>query len=160
MIDESAADIIESIGVELVSRLAPEELPLFPELAQDFRRNGRGRGQGTSKDQMLGFGVAEAMMLLTPVILEFAKGFWDAIAQQAGDTVSQAVGTRLLERFRKPKSVPGHDSKNQDIVAFTPDQARKVHDIAAQQARRLRIPDEQARLLADAMAGVLLLPRK
>ena len=43
MADESA-EVVRSVGLELVSRLAPEELPLYPSLVSQFQGAKRGRG--------------------------------------------------------------------------------------------------------------------
>lgn len=55
-------DVIESISRELVSRLAPEELPLYPSLLSQFQdaKGSRRRKAAASDDQLLGFGAAEA----------------------------------------------------------------------------------------------------
>ena len=65
-------EIVGSVGRELVSHLAPEELPLYPAPLSQFQdaKGGRGR-KGSSDDQLLGVGAAEAVTMLTPVILSF-----------------------------------------------------------------------------------------
>jgi len=69
---EETDEIVGSLGRELVSGLAPEELPLYPSLLSQFQGAKRGRGgKKSSDDQLLGFGAAEAMTMLTPVILSF-----------------------------------------------------------------------------------------
>jgi hypothetical protein len=59
-------EIVASISRELVSHLAPEELPLYPSLLNQFQsaKSGRGR-KGSSDDQLLGFGAAEIMTMMT-----------------------------------------------------------------------------------------------
>ena len=54
-------EIVRSIGRELVSHLAPEELPIYPSLVSQFQDAKRGRGRNASSDdQLLGFGAGEA----------------------------------------------------------------------------------------------------
>ena len=72
--------IVGSLGRELVSDLAPEELPLYPSLLSQFQDAKRSRGGKSSDDQLLGFGAAEALTMLTPVILSFTSSFWQALA--------------------------------------------------------------------------------
>ena len=77
-------EIVGSIGRELVSRLAPEELPLYSSLVKQSQGARRGRGgKASSDDQLLGFGAAEAMTMLTPVILSFTGSFWQALVAEA-----------------------------------------------------------------------------
>jgi hypothetical protein len=57
-------EIVRSVGLEHVSRLAPEELPLYPSLVSQFQDAKRSRGgRASSDDQLLGFGAAEAMTI-------------------------------------------------------------------------------------------------
>ena len=86
-------EIVGSIGRELVSRLAPEELPLYPSLVKQSQDPKRGRGgRASSEDQVLGFGAAEAMTMLTPVILTFTGSFWKAlVAETAQDSAHGVV---------------------------------------------------------------------
>jgi len=50
MADESA-EVVRSVGLELVSRLAPEELPLYPSLVSQFQ--GAKRGRGVKRHRMI-----------------------------------------------------------------------------------------------------------
>ena len=86
-------EIVGSIGRELVSRIAPEELPLYPSLVQQSQGAKRGRvGGASSDDQLLGFGAAEAMTMVTPVILSFTGSFWKAlVAEAAHDSVHGVI---------------------------------------------------------------------
>lgn len=144
-------DVVGSIGVELVSCLAPEELPLFPALLRQFQGADVRGNRGSSKDQLLGFGVGESVVLLTPVILEFSRGLWKAMLEQAGETVMHEVLQHLPARLRHQK--PADDDSKFGIAEI-----RKVRAIARQEAKRLNIPDDQAQLLADAVVGVLNAP--
>lgn len=43
---DETAEIVRSVGFELVSRLAPEELPLYPSLVSQFQGAKRGGRRG------------------------------------------------------------------------------------------------------------------
>jgi hypothetical protein len=148
MADETA-EIVRSVGFELVSRLAPEELPLYPSLVSQFQGAKRGRGgKASSDDQLLGFGAAEAMTMLTPAILSFTSGFWQAlVAEAARNSVHGVV-----------EYVKAHLPGRHEVAAgppLTPGQLQLVRTVAEREARRLDISDARAGLLADAMVGVL-----
>jgi hypothetical protein len=149
VVPDEADEIVRSIGHDLVSALAPEELPLYPALAEQFEGTDGGRDRA-SGDQLLGFGVGEAAILLTPVILEFVRAFWDALAAQASDTAVHGVLKYLRGRGRK-------DTRDK-VSALTAGQLERVRAIAAEQASRLKIADDKAGLLADAIVGVLAIP--
>jgi hypothetical protein len=143
-------EIIGSIGRELVSHLAPEELPLYPSLLSQFQgvKGGR-RRKASSDDQLLGFGAAEAVTMITPVILNFTFGFWEALlAEAARDPVVEYVKAHL----------PGHHGADRGPRQLTADQLQLVRTVAEREARRLDISEKRAGLLADVMVGVLAGP--
>jgi hypothetical protein len=145
-------EIVRSLGLELVSRLAPEELPLYPALASQFEGKTGGRGKALSDDQLLGFGGGEAVALLTPVILAFSRDCWQALLAETAQTAVHAV-VQHLQALR-----PGHQHGRPDPPQLTAEQVQRVRIVAEQQARRLKISKAQAGLLADAMVGVLAAP--
>jgi len=142
-------EIVRSVGVELVSRLAPEELPLYPSLAAEFEAPRGARRRGSSEDQLLGFGAGEAITLLTPVILVFTRCFWQALLDEAAHTAVDSV----LQRLRAFRA--GHQHGTQEPPPLTREQLALVRTVAEREARRLDVSDGQAGLLADAMVGVL-----
>ena len=118
-------EIVGSIGRELVSRLAPEELPLYSSLVKQSQDPRRGRGgKASSEDQLLGFGAAEAMTMLTPVILSFTGSFWKALvaeaAQNSAHGVVEYVKTHLPGRHEAAAAVP-----------LTPGQLQVVRTVAS-----------------------------
>jgi hypothetical protein len=148
---EETDEIVGSLGRKLVSDLAPEELPLYPSLLSQFQGARRGRGGKSSDDQMLGFGAAEALTMLTPVILSFTSSFWQALVAEAARSSVHGV----LECVRA--HLPGrHEAAPPPLTA---DQLQLVRAVAERQARRLDISDGQAGLLADAMVGLLAAPQ-
>ena len=144
-------EIIGSIGRELVSHLAPEELLLYPSLVKQLQGAKRGRRKASSDDQLLGFGAAEAMTMLTPVILSFTGSFWQALVAEAAENsvhgVIEYVKAHLPGRHGAAAGPP-----------LTPGQLQHVRAVAEREARRLDISEAQAGLLADAMVGVLTAP--
>src|SRR5207248_1318773 len=139
-----------SLGRELVSGLAPEELPLYPSLLGQFQGAKPGRGGKSSDDQLLGFGAAEALTMLTPVILSFTSSFWQALVAE----VTQGAAHGVLEYVKA--HLPGHQEAAPPLTA---DQLRLVRAVAEREARKLDIPGGQAGLLADAMVGLLAAPQ-
>jgi hypothetical protein len=143
--------IVGSLGRELVSDLAPEELPLYPSLLSQFQGAKRGRGGKSSDDQLLGFGAAEALTMLTPVILSFTSSFWQALVAE----VAQGPAHGVLEYVKA--HLPGHHAAAPPPL--TADQLQLVRTVAEREARRLDISEGQAGLLADAMVGLLTAPQ-
>lgn len=144
-------EIVGSIGRGLVSRLAPEELPLYPSLVKQSQGAKRGqRGAASSDDQLLGFGAAEAMTMLTPVLLSFSGSFCKALVAEAADSSAHGVVEYLKAHFL------GHHGPA--APPLTPGQLQLVRTVAEREARRLDVSEKQAGLFADAMVGVLTAP--
>jgi hypothetical protein len=153
MADETDGEVVSSLSRELVSGLAPEELPLYPSLLSQFQhaKSAKGkRGNKSSDDQLLGFGGAEAITMLTPVILAFTNGFWQALVAEAAKGSAHGVLTYVRAHL------PGH---HEAAPPLTDDQLRLVRTIAEREALRLDLPEGQAGLLADAMMGALAVPQ-
>lgn len=147
---EETDEIVSSLGRELVSDLAPEELPLYPSLLTQFQRARRGHRGKTPDDQLLGFGDAETLTMLTPVILSFASGFWQALVAEAAKSSAHGV----IEYVRS--HLTGHHAAA--APPLTQDQLTLVQTVAEREARRLGISEDQAGLLTDAMLGALIAP--
>jgi len=145
-------EIVGSLGRELVSSLAPEELPLYPSLLSQFQGARRGGAGKSSEDQFLGFGGAEALTMLTPVILTFTSSFWQALVAEA----ARSSVHRVLECVSA--HLPGHHEAAAP-PPLTADQLQLVRTVAEREARRLEISQGQAGLLADAMVGLLGAPQ-
>jgi hypothetical protein len=145
-------EIVGSIGRELVSRLVPEELPLYPSLVKQLQGAKRGRrGKASSDDQLLGFGAAEAVTMLTPVILSFTASFWQALVTEAAKDSAHGV-VEYLKAHR-----PGRHEAAAG-PPLTPGQLQLVRTVAEREACRLDVSESQAGLLADAMVGMLTAP--
>jgi len=144
-------EVVLSLSRELVSGLAPEELPLYPSLLTQFQRaKGGKRGKNSPDDQLLGFGGAEAITMLTPVILAFTNGFWQALVAEAAKGSAHGV----LEYVRA--HLPGH---HEAAPPLTEDQLKLVRTVAEREALRLDLPEGQVGLLTDAMMGALAVPQ-
>jgi hypothetical protein len=148
---EETDEIVGSLGRELVSDLSPEELPLYPSLLSQFQGDRRGRAGRASDDQLLGFGGADALTMLTPVILTFASGFWQALVAEVAQTSAHGV----LEHIKA--HLPGRGAAAGPPL--TANQLQLVRTVAEREARRLDIPEDQAGLLANAMVGLLAAPQ-
>lgn len=150
---EETNEVVSSLSRELVSGLAPEELPLYPSLLIQFQgakgAKGGKRGKNSSDDQLLGFGGAEAITMLTPVILAFTNGFWQALVAEAAKDSAHGV----IEYVRA--HLPGH---HEAAPPLTEDQLKLVRTVAEREALRLNLPEGQVGLLTDAMMGALTAP--
>jgi hypothetical protein len=149
-----AADVARA----LIREEAPQEIPIFKANSEAYFKNpARVLAQQTpGKEDMLGFGVAEATTFLTPVVLavmgevvtfliaEVKKAF----EKEGSSRIEQTV-RNLFRKLRGPEEKPA--------VTLTQDQLREVHKRAFAKALMLKLSDARARQLADAIVSDLVL---
>jgi hypothetical protein len=158
---EDANDVVVVVARDLVARTAPQELPLFRATSAAYLDDPdsvlRAR---TPKDEVLGFGVGEAVVLITPAALEIAKAVVSFLASQVRSAVeaetSDAIKARVHDLFRRDRESAPDAGTAPGSPALTDEQLRRVHDLALEKARALDVPEPRAALLADAMVGSLV----
>ncbi|GAA2531956.1 hypothetical protein GCM10010423_29380 [Streptomyces levis] len=137
---------------DVVSEVAPEELPLVAGLAGfDDAGAVRRLGGGDRRRETLGFGIGEAAALVTPVV-------WLAVDQAAqrivGTWVDSGItrmGTALRRLFRRPVSEPVV------IPPLTREQLALVRESVLTMAGQRGLEAERAAVIADAVVTRLVL---
>jgi hypothetical protein len=136
-----------------VAQAAPEELPLFPAATEAYREGKDLTNE--SGEEMLGFGVDAAVVLLTPVALTVAKdvlGFLRVQLQKQAAKHGETLIDRLVDRLLRRNDDKPAEPEPADL---TDDQLDQVRDFALQKAKQLKLPDAKAKLLADSLVGSL-----
>lgn len=149
-------ELIAQCAREILTVVAPQELPLFGPTRRHYVQEGAlPAASAKGKDEMLGFGLGGAEMLLTPVVfavvIELARKIGggvldatgDALKERAASTSERALG-RLLGRPAATGPTP-----------LTEGQITAIRQQVVDHARALNVQDAQARLLADAVVGGL-----
>ena len=146
--------LIQDIASEVVSRVAPQEVPIFHAVSAAYFANPtRALKQSRSKDSVLGFGLASFAVVLTPAVLQILSevlGFLTEIAKKAIETgLEKGLSEIVSGMFRK------YNAATPSVL--TAKQIAAVHDHALVAAKRLRLPASKAELLADAITAELVL---
>jgi len=158
MAEEVPDAVVADLARQLVVESAPEELPLFGATSEAyFESPEKTLERRGDKDEMLGFGVEAAVILLTPVALDVAKRvvlflaseFQDAAKKESG----QAIGDFVHGLFHRKEAKA--EPEKEAPPALTSDQLHEVREIAFARARQLDLPEDRAGLLADAVVGSL-----
>lgn len=161
MTDRANDDVVIAVARELVTRTAPQELPVFRATSaaylDDPERVFRAKA---GKDEMLGFGVEGAVVLLTPVALEIAKTVVSFLATQIRGAVEEETSDAIAERVHglfHPSASAGETGGRESSPSqrLTEEQLTRVRDLALEKARAFELPESQAGLLADAVVGSL-----
>jgi hypothetical protein len=118
----SQEELIAILGKDLVAQVAPQELPLFRATSQAyFQDPNKLLKAQTPKDEMLGFGSGEAVMLLTPFVLSILTEIVKYLANEFATTVkSEGAGyinelvKQSFQKFRRqpeagPSDEPGSE---------------------------------------------------
>lgn len=155
----SAADDarITTLARAAVERAAPEELPLFRATSEAYLRDPTALEQRGGKDDLLGFGVEAAAVLVTPVALSVARDVLVFLGDQIR-RVARKEGEAAVDRI-----VDRAAGRDEDAAAPAPDgpaeltdeQLEQVRALALEKAKLLKLPDAKAALLADSLVGSL-----
>lgn len=155
----SAADDarITTLARAAVERAAPEELPLFRATSEAYLRDPTALEQRGGKDDLLGFGVEAAAVLVTPVALSVARDVLVFLGDQIR-RVARKEGEVAVDRI-----VDRAAGRDEDAAAPAPDgpaeltdeQLEQVRALALEKAKLLKLPDAKAALLADSLVGSL-----
>jgi hypothetical protein len=153
--------VVADAAREIVARAAPQEMPLFRATSEAyFADPEKALADRKPKDEMLGFGIEAAALLLTPVIIDVVRRVATALVKSAGDAVekegSEAVGGFVHKLFQRGKGKgEGEGEAQEDVPDLSSEQLQEVREIAYSRALELDVPEDRAGLLADAVVGSL-----
>ncbi|QBR91380.1 hypothetical protein [Nocardioides euryhalodurans] len=149
-------DLVRDFARTVLEQAAPEELVLFDQTAADYFRDPDAVLDPARRDESVGFGLDLA--LLTPYVLAVATPVLAFLVQTVATTAkaeATPVITDLVRRlFRAGRSEEPKDAPT--VPPVTPEQARRVREVALARASDLGLPEDQARLLADSVVGGLV----
>ena len=149
-------ELIAALGRSILTDVAPAELPLYPSVVKARQAGAQPAKAGKAGDDLLGFGPGEAVVLLAPVVLEFAHQVWAALSDEAvGATASGIAGVfrRLRDRF-----VSGGSPHPEQEPTLTVEQLQHVRRVGNECAGHLPIPAEQRRLMVESLVAALAVP--
>jgi hypothetical protein len=148
--------LVEALARSAVEQVAPEELPLFRATSEAYFADPSSLEQGRSRDDMLGFGVDAALVLVSPVALQVAKeviGFVVAQFREAAAEEGEGAIRRLVARLVHRNE--DEEKDDEPVPELTDEQLQQVRALALEKALSLRLSDTKATLLADSLVGSL-----
>ena len=148
-------DLVAALARATVERAAPEELPLFAPMSEAYLADPKALEPGKGRDEMLGFGVDAAVLLVTPVALQVARdvlGFLHEQLRERAREQGEGAIDRLLARIVRRKDEP---AAAEAVPELTDAQLEQVRALAFEKARLLKLSDTRAELLADSLVGSL-----
>lgn len=148
-------DLVAELARATVERAAPEELPLFDPISEAYFADPQSLDGGKRRDEMLGFGVDAAVVLVTPVALQVARdvlGFLHEQLRARAREQGEGAIDRLIARIVGRKDEAPAD---EPVPELTDAQLEQVRALAVEKARSLKLSEERAALLADSLVGSL-----
>jgi hypothetical protein len=135
---------------DVVAAHAPEETVLLDGFADlpDEKVTRLMRGRGRQRNGPLGFGLPEAVALVTPVV-------WlvlDEVAKKAGEDAAEGSVSRLRRLVRR---VLRRKQPRRSIPRLTPEQLSLVHAHTRERGVAAHLDEETAHSLADAVVSRL-----
>jgi hypothetical protein len=152
------SQMVVDIAQVWLSQIAPTELPLFRVVSKEYVKNPeKALSLSNSKDEALGFGTAEAITMLTPVVLtvgtevvKFLTAELQKSMKEQSASVIQAKLRSMLKMFQPVEKQVGGQA-----VSLTPAQLAQVREMVLKKAADLKLSEAHTRLLADAVVGSL-----
>ncbi|SHF56571.1 hypothetical protein [Streptoalloteichus hindustanus] len=139
------ADVVRDV----VARVAPEEIPIVDGLdALGADTAARHWAKAGARREPLGFGLGDAVVVVTPIV-------WWAVEHVAGrlaESATDGVVSRARRLFRRRKAIP----RVVDLP-LTPEQLAEVRRKALEAGARQGLPPERSEEIADAIVARLAL---
>ncbi len=153
--------LLEEFAKQVLAEVAPEELAIFDETAQEYHEDPRGVLSASGRDEAVGFGLDLAMLtpyvlaLSGPVLAYLLKTVGDAAKKESQPLIADWVHRLFRHGHGDQKADPDRQAEPDRPVTISPEEAAQVREVALARAHDLKLPDEKARLLADAIVGGL-----
>jgi hypothetical protein len=149
-------EYVAALGRAGVRSLAPGEMPLYTQLSEEFFTRGV-RLDRPDRDPLLGFGLDDAVVLLTPVVLEACRQLWATLSEKAAETATEEAND-LLHRIRLRLSRGAAQDPPPARPEFSAEELALVRVEVARCAAGLDLSESRQRLLSDAVVGALAAP--
>ncbi|MEF9886726.1 hypothetical protein [Streptomyces sp. P9-A4] len=145
-----------------VGAVAPHELPQFPMTAQAFHSSSaKDRSWPVHRDEPLGIGLDVVAALISTAALSAAVQVLDHLVQQSTAHAVDTTRSRLLPRLLRRRTRQALEQAAEPATApaeaerLTAEQLTRLREVATRAALRWRVPEAQARAIADGIVAEL-----
>ncbi|MET9675560.1 hypothetical protein ABZY68_21045 [Streptomyces sp. NPDC006482] len=145
-----------------VDAAAPHELPQFPMTAEAFHRTpAKDRLRPVQRDEPLAIGLDVVAALISTAALSAAVQVLDHLAQQSTAQAVDTTRNRLLPRLLRRRTRRAMEAAAEqattpvEVERLTAEQLTRLREVAMRAALRWRVPEPQARAIADGIVAEL-----
>lgn len=166
MNDQDQKKLITELSRSVLIKVAPEERRAFNAISEAYFKNPEKtlKGEG-GKDELMGWGVAEVAILVSPIVLEIVKDILkDILKDSIKDSITKNPTlfdkftnfVKRLFRINPPPQVQSLQPLSQEqLKPLSTEQLKQVHQRACEKAIQLGLAYDKATLLADSLVGSL-----
>ncbi len=152
-----AKKLIREFSRETVLQLAPEEGDFFEELMEEYFENPKAHTQPQGvEDDPLGSGLADSMIVITPVIASMSQAVLDYIMTEiikaSKEEGAASIKNTIHALFNPQKAKEGS-------APLTREQLKVIKKKARDQARQFGLNNEKAEKMVNALIGSLALSK-
>lgn len=148
-------EFILELSQSVVAEVAPEELPLFAELAQEYLDDPSPPDLAApANNEPLGFGLEEILVAVTPAAMAMTSS---ALTYVLAEVIKATQAESAAVIKSKIKTLFNAKEKSHDPPPLTPEQLDRVRKLARKQARSFGMNADQAERMVDALIGRLVM---
>lgn len=159
---ESSTDtaLVTDVARDVLSEIAPQEIPILVAASRAYFADPTAAlRQASSKDNVLGFGVEAAAVVVTPAVLLVMSEALDFLTRVAKKAIEEGL-TAEIPQVIKAMFRKFHSSTPAVPSVLTKEQLALIHGNVQLAAKKLRLSPDQARSLANAVTAQLVLAKE
>ena len=167
MVDRTENQLIAELSRRVVTEVAPEERRSFDPICEAYFKNPEKtlKGEGGA-DDLIGFGVGEVAILLTPIVLEIVKDILkDVLKDSIKGSITRNAPVLIQKRkmffkrfFSSNSSQSASPQYVQLLLPLNQEQLIQARQRAYERAVQLGVDADNANLIADSVTDSLQLP--
>ena len=152
--------LLNEAAYRLVSEIAPEEIPIYVEVRNEYFADPEGfvrPSQGD--DEVLGIGEVIAIKTITKIVFPILNPILSYLLNAVTETVQEELGeeaSNWIKTLFTPEQPPQpiFDQAELEVIAAT------INEIATTEAARLGLEPQQAQTVSDAVIARLALAKQ
>lgn len=143
--------LVRIVARDILQQIAPYEVPLYEATsAAYFADPARALKAARTRDAALGFGTDPFSILFTPLVLQVVSEIVPVLGSIAKKTAETVIGDEV-SRIIKGMFKRFHDSEPDPAATLSHEQLAQIHLTVIEAGKKLKLPSDKARTLADAV---------
>lgn len=156
MEDSIDRQLVTDVAREWLAEVAPQERALFRSISEAYFQNpDKVISEQAGKDELLGFGAAEAATLITPILLAMSSEVLKYLFAEAQKAMQNESTNLINEKVKSWFNKFRQKEDKKSPPPLTSEQLEQVRKIAVKKAQQLKLSEKNSKLLADAIVGSL-----